>query len=106
MPVTDEELDATESIGNLAHHLRRMADNIACDQIDADRLNRAADALTALRSQLAEVQAERDQLQRLANGQDYQLEIQGNILIKLNGRCIEQSDRADRIEAVPASSAR
>lgn len=87
---TDEELDTlVEWLDNLFAMLEEEGYYTKANTADFARK-----AITTLRTQLAELRAERDQLQRLANGQEEQLEIQGNMLIRLNSRCIEQSARA------------
>jgi hypothetical protein len=54
--MTNKDSDP-ESLVNLCHHMRRMADLVA-DQIDADRLSRIADVAEAQAARITKLEAE------------------------------------------------
>ena len=54
-------MSAPETLESLAHHLRRMADN-AAEQIDTDRLSRAANLCTPTDERVKALEAENARL--------------------------------------------
>jgi len=85
-------MEGPETVEMLVFHLRNMADSAFADQIDADRVNRAADLADAARTLVPDLLAALKQ----AQAQNRELALQ---CLAIDGQAGEALDRAARAEA-------